>query len=426
MNKRIAFLHGGNGSQLRSFEDFSHYLDALIYLDDLDQHDLLDYAAVVVPDAMDQVRIASHGPQLNDYVRRGGFLIVFFQGEADWIDAVDLDWWPSKIRDWLWWKTGGHAEIHQPEPRHPITQAIPLSAMTWHWGGAYKRHELASPILSLEDGSGDLFIDFPHLGGGGRLMVSTLDPHLHNGQRFMPAATRFLQSFYPWLNRELGIQRPARNRVTYLQCVHTLDNWEPVEVARSLEAAGFSFRVHPLLAFDQSVLAATDILYLPSNHDEIFLASVASSLLEFLDGGGSMIICGEPHSAFLPFISPFQAVPPRPFDNLKVRVRDDRAGMFSNMADGFDGWQGVFGQYARGSTSMPDGAIWLTDVGPAHDPKPADWLWRYPSRHCTGGFVFMHNGDNMIRYPDHGPAKDTLVRDICIGLRSLRTGQILT
>ena len=37
----------------------------------------------------------------------------------------------------------------------------------------------------------------------------------------------------------------------------------------------------------------------------------------------------------------------------------------------------------------------------------------------------MHNGDNLIRYPDHGPSKDQLVRDICLGLRALMTGRML-
>ena len=30
--------------------------------------------------------------------------------------------------------------------------------------------------------------------------------------------------------------------------------------------------------------------------------------------------------------------------------------------------------------------------------------------------VFMHNGDNMVRYPDHGAHKHCLVRDICAAL----------
>ena len=65
---------------------------------------------------------------------------------------------------------------------------------------------------------------------------------------------------------------------------------------------------------------------------------------------------------------------------------------------------------------MPEGAIWLTDVGSTDNPQPADWLWQYPSESGKGGMVFMHNGDNMIRYPDHGPHKEGLVRDICLAL----------
>ena len=424
MSPRIAYLHGGNNAQLRSFEDFSHHLDDLIYLEDLAARDLRQYAAVIVPDAMDSVRIAAHARQLNDYVRAGGFLVVFFQGHADWIDVVDLEWWPSRIRDWLWWQKGGRPEVRLAEPHHPIAEAIPFADMVWHWGGAYRPHPAAQPILVLDDGTGVLFLDC-RPPGGGRLMLATLDPHLHNGQRFMPATTRFLQGFYPWLNRELGIARPEPHRVTYLQCVHTLDNWDPVETAASLEAAGFAFRTHPHLDLSDAVLDATDILYLPSNYDEYALAAKSASLLAFLERGGSMIICGEPHTPFLPFLSPFRAVPARPFANLRVRIRDDRAGFFANMPEGFDGWQGVFGQYARGWTDMPPGAIHLTDVGPEHDPKPADWLWRYPARGCTGGFVLMHNGDNLIRYPDHGPSKDKLVRDICLGLRALMTGRML-
>ncbi len=64
----------------------------------------------------------------------------------------------------------------------------------------------------------------------------------------------------------------------------------------------------------------------------------------------------------------------------------------------------------------PKGAIWLTDVGSEEDPKPADWLWQYPTDTGKGGMVFMHNGDNMVRYPDHGAHKHCLVRDICLGL----------
>ena len=99
-------------------------------------------------------------------------------------------------------------------------------------------------------------------------------------------------------------------------------------------------------------------------------------LLDFLARGGHMVICSEPAIPWLPFLGSFQSVPPRPFSNIKVRVRNDPFGFFRNMDAEFDGWQGIFGQYARGWSRMPEGAIWLTDVGSQEDPKPADWLWR--------------------------------------------------
>jgi hypothetical protein len=46
------------------------------------------------------------------------------------------------------------------------------------------------------------------LPGGGRLLATTIDPHTHHGRRFMPATTRFLTRFYPWL-RETVAERIA-------------------------------------------------------------------------------------------------------------------------------------------------------------------------------------------------------------------------
>jgi|TARA_R100000908_G_C3643589_1_gene78648 hypothetical protein len=33
----------------------------------------------------------------------------------------------------------------------------------------------------------------------GRMIVTTLDPMYHHGSHFMPATTRFLDGFLPWL-----------------------------------------------------------------------------------------------------------------------------------------------------------------------------------------------------------------------------------
>ncbi|MFK0276590.1 hypothetical protein ACIQUG_23165 [Ensifer sp. NPDC090286] len=423
--KRIAYIHWGNSWQLRSFQDFNHYIDDLIYIHDLPRFDLSTYAAVIMPDAMDAAAPIPHRQQLNAYLKGGGFLVVSLQGHADWLEIPGLEWTPGNCRDWLWWTKGERLEVSFTQPLHPITDSIPLSHMSWHWGGSYNVPEGARSILEIDGGRGSLFLDFPSLPGGGRLLLSTLDPHSHNGQRFMPATTRFLQSFYPWLNRELGIKRPSNNRFTYLQCSHVPSEWHPAWIEESLERAGFETLFSPLYELGPQLLEKTDTLYIPSSHDEFFLKSRSDDLLAFLARGGNLVICAEPCQPWLPFMAPFHAVSPRPFTNIKVRVRNDRFGIFADLGDDFDGWEGIFGQYARGWSDPPPGAIWLTDVGPEGDPKPADWLWQYPTTTGRGGYVFMHNGDNMTRYPDRGPKKEALVANVCLALRRLSMGELL-
>jgi hypothetical protein len=420
---KIAYLTWGCASQLTSFQDYHGWLDDMIHLGALDATDLRQYAAVVIPDGMDSASIRRHARQLNTYVRQGGFLIAFAcQGLHEWLDVASLEWRPVNTKDWLWWtRPQPKLEIRQPEPRHPLADAIPLADMSWHWFGVFNHHPAAISALDLDDGSGSLLLDFPRLEGGGRLIVSTLDPHVHNGERFMPACTRFLDAFYPWLNRELGIERfGGPFTVTYLQCTQSSDEWTAPGLEESFAGTAGRVRLHPLYQLDASVLAETDVLYLPHIHDQVFLRTQQGLLLAHLERGGHLVLCAEPAVPFLPFLGSFQAVPPRPFSNLKVRLRSDPLGCFRNMDVGFDGWQGIFGQYARGWSRIPPGAVWLTEVGPAEDPKPADWLWQYPTDHGRGGLVFMHNGDNMVRYPDHGPHRQGLVRDICQGLMSHR------
>lgn len=206
--KRIAYIHRGNSWQLRSFQDFRHYLDDLIYIHDLSKVDLSSYAAVVMPDAMDVAAALPHAQQHNGYLYGGGFLVVCLQGHSDWLDIPGLEWTPGNCRDWLWWTKGERLEVRFSEP--------------------------------------------------------------HNGQRFMPATTRFLQSFYPWLNRELGIERPLRNRFTYLQCSHVPSEWHPEWIEESLGQAGFETQFNPLYQLGPELLGATNTIYLGSSHDEFF------------------------------------------------------------------------------------------------------------------------------------------------------------
>jgi hypothetical protein len=418
VKKKIAYVTWGCASQITTFQDFAQQLDHMLYLRELDRHDLSKYAAVVVPDGTDRVELARHAAQFNAYVRNGGFLIIFgAKGVHEWIDVVKLGFRDIDAKDWLWWtRPNPYLEIRQPEPRHPLAETISLQDMSWHWFGVFDLHPQGWSALNLDDDSGSLLIDFQKLGGGGRLIVSTLDPHLHNGERFMPATTRFLRQFYPWLNRELGIDRKKPDfSVTYLQC-YSGGEWTGEGFAETFAGTNGTLNFRPMYELSADDLSATDILVIPHIQDQFYLRSKQEMLLAHLKRGGHMVVSSEPAIPWLPFLHAFQAVPSRPFSNLKVRVRNDPLGFFRNMPEDFDGWSGVFGQYARGWSDMPKGAIWLTDVGTAADPKPADWLWQYPTDDGKGGLLFMHNGDNMIRYPQNGAHKQGLVRDICLGL----------
>jgi hypothetical protein len=202
--KDIGFVTSGDGAQLQCYRDFEPYLDEEIYLRHLDRADLSQFKAIVIPDFSNQALLKAHARQINDYLGGGGFLIVFEPNRMDeWLDVVEVQWFSRETEDWKWWmQPGGRMEAYQPEPGHSMAQAIPLADMCWHFFGAFRFPDNATPILNLDNDEGCLIYDQP-VGRGGRLIASTIDPHTHHGRRFMPATTRFLNGFYPWLKAEV-------------------------------------------------------------------------------------------------------------------------------------------------------------------------------------------------------------------------------
>lgn len=201
--KDIGFITSGDGAHLQCAIDYRAWIDDEIYLRRLDRADLTNYRAIVVPDFSNQDLLRRHARQLNDYLEGGGFLIVFEPNRMDeWLDCTEVQWFSRETEDWKWWmKPGGRMEAYQPEPKHPMAEAIPLADMCWHFFGAFRLPADAAPILNLDNDEGCLVYD--QTVGRGRLIASTIDPHTHHGRRFMPATTRFLNGFYPWLKREV-------------------------------------------------------------------------------------------------------------------------------------------------------------------------------------------------------------------------------
>jgi len=200
----IGFICSGDGAQLQCFEDYRDYLDAMLYLPELERYDLTAFRAVVVPDFSNQDQLRRHGPRFDSYLRGGGFLVVFEPNRMDeWLSAARVQWFARETEDWKWWmRPGGRMEAYQPTPLHSMARAIPLADMCWHFFGAFRLPDGAVPILNLDGDEGCLMYE-QQLEGNGRLLASTIDPHTHHGRRFMPATTRFLNGFYPWLKAEV-------------------------------------------------------------------------------------------------------------------------------------------------------------------------------------------------------------------------------
>jgi len=178
----------------------------MIYIMELAETDLSQYRAIVIPDFSNQEVLARNGHKFDAYLAQGGFLIAFEPCRIDkWLSIVEVPWFERKIEDWKWWmKPGGRMEAYQPEPKHPMAEAIPMADMSWHFFGAYRFFDGAQPILNLDHDEGCLIFDYRLPEGGGRLICSTIDPHSHSGRRFMPATTRFLNRFFPWLKEEVS------------------------------------------------------------------------------------------------------------------------------------------------------------------------------------------------------------------------------
>lgn len=160
-------------------------------------------------------------------------------------------------------------------------------------------------------------------------------------------------------------------------------------------------------------LDTVDVLYFSAMHDQLFLKSIEPKLVAYLASGGHFVINGHIVLPWLPCLSPFQAVHPKPFTNWMIRPA--MPGAYFGRMDfaTFHLHEGILGQYARGFSPAPPGAQPLCLIGgPTPDggilEGPVDWVWRMPG----GGKVFVHNGDHIEAFcsdPRHQP---NLLHDI--------------
>lgn len=188
---------------------------------------------------------------------------------------------------------------------------------------------------------------------------------------------------------------------------HDYTNYKPFRMGGLVPPRWRSSRIG-LYDLEHFPLDDVDVLIVPGYHDQIFMKSIEPKLAGYLAAGGNFIVSGHLTLPWLPWLSPFKAVSPKPFTNWMIRPANPGRYFGRMDFENFHRHEGILGQYARGYSDAPPGAQWLCLIGRPGDEGPVDWVWRIPG----GGKLFVHNGDNIEWFCSDPRREPNLFHDI--------------
>jgi hypothetical protein len=194
---RIAALDSGTYYHHRTlYEDrYRDAFDAVIYARRLGAADLSSIDVLVVSCRTDPSLLVPHRDTLAGFLDGGGTLVAMGStGPHQWLDRVV---WTDTPTNFWWWKEGGSLGLSCVVPDHPLFAHITLEDATWHHHGHFAPPPGARSLIDVDGGGSILYED--RVTTNGTLIVTALDPMYHHGSHFMPATTRFLDGFLPFL-----------------------------------------------------------------------------------------------------------------------------------------------------------------------------------------------------------------------------------
>lgn len=194
----IAALDAGTYYHHRTFHtpELMPYLDRHLYLPELDDAALAGCDALIVSCRTNPDLLVPHRERFARFLAAGKTLVAMGEtGAHRWLDGVR--WTDCEVNFW-WWKTpGADSGLRLAHPAHPLFSHLTLADATWHQHGTFAPPPGARSLID-KAGAGSVLYEDRH-STPGRLIVTSLDPMYHHGSYFMPAASRFLRGFLPWL-----------------------------------------------------------------------------------------------------------------------------------------------------------------------------------------------------------------------------------
>jgi hypothetical protein len=196
--KSIAFIDGGTYYHHATYHDpeLARYFAASIYAPELNDTDLAPFDCLYVASRQEAEFLVRAKRSFDAFLAAGKTVVVMSDTCAeDWVPGVR--WQPAPVNFWWWLTPGADSGLRLAAPDHSLVQAVGLDAFTWHQHGYLLPPAGAVSLVDLASGGSVFYED--RVSTPGRLLVSTLDPCYHHGSYFMPATTRFLRGFLPWL-----------------------------------------------------------------------------------------------------------------------------------------------------------------------------------------------------------------------------------
>lgn len=196
--KKIGVIYSGNDAHYRTFHEpkFNQYIEKIIYHPEFLNTDLSGLDILYVPSQLNKDLLLQSAEKIINFANRGGTVAVFGPQPWEWMPA---QCWESRPTNFWWWlEKGADSGLRLSAPEHPIFNGyLTLENCTWHQHGVYWPSDNAEKLITTADGGAVMFEE--KLAGGGKWIVTTLDPDYHFGSYFMPATERFLEGFFPYL-----------------------------------------------------------------------------------------------------------------------------------------------------------------------------------------------------------------------------------
>jgi hypothetical protein len=198
----ILAIHPGAYYHIESFEAprYAGYFDRLVRPEDLGDVRLADFSVVLIPCRTPADRMEPHKTLLQSYLNAGGTIVATGESESQ-LFLPGIAFTPQPTNFWWWLTPGADLGVRIASPEHSLFQRLAQRDITWHLHGWFDPPDGAEILAVNGEGKAILYVD--DVTTKGRMVITSLDPFFHHGSHFMPATTRFLDGFLPWMREAL-------------------------------------------------------------------------------------------------------------------------------------------------------------------------------------------------------------------------------